>query len=214
LKPIYRVAHKPDPWTPLDWAWAQPDGTFANRFDDPESRYRVLYGSSQKLGCFLETLARFRQDPLLLAELREIAGEDDFSPLGEVPHVWLEERLLGSAIIEGEYADVCGSVLLSRLRIQLASRFAEFGIDDLDASTLQRTTLRSLTQAISRTIYNDGLDGVYYRSKHGHDIENWALFEPFKIVAAYKSEIQDTDPSLQEALRLYSLRIEERARTA
>ncbi len=60
-----------------DWASAGPDGTFGNHFDDPDATYRVLYASSQRLGCFLETRARFRVDPKLLTELAEIAGEDD-----------------------------------------------------------------------------------------------------------------------------------------
>lgn len=79
---IYRLGRKPDPWAPPDWVWADLDGTFGNRYDDPQSTYRVLYASSQRLGCFLETLARFRVDPKLAAELAEIQGEDDFQPLG------------------------------------------------------------------------------------------------------------------------------------
>ena len=67
---IYRLGRKPDPWAPPDWALAGPDGTFGNRFDDPDATYRVLYASSQRLGCFVETLARFRIDPTLLAESR------------------------------------------------------------------------------------------------------------------------------------------------
>jgi hypothetical protein len=77
---IYRLGRKPDPWSVPDWASAGPDGTFGNRFDDPEGMYRVLYASSQRLGCFLETLGRFRVDPKLLAELAETAGEDDAPP--------------------------------------------------------------------------------------------------------------------------------------
>jgi hypothetical protein len=53
--------------------------------------YRVLYASSQRIGCFLETLGRFRVDPKLLAELAQIEGEDDYSPLGEVPLEWVEK---------------------------------------------------------------------------------------------------------------------------
>ena len=74
---IYRLGRVPDPWAVPDWASAGPDGTFGNRFDDPDATYRVLYASSQKLGCFLETLARFRLDPKLMAELAEIDGDDD-----------------------------------------------------------------------------------------------------------------------------------------
>lgn len=94
---IYRLGRVPDPWAVPDWASAGQDGTFGNRFDDPDATYRVLYASSQRLGCFLETLARFRVDPQLAAELAAISGEDDHSPLGEVPVEWLHKRILGVA---------------------------------------------------------------------------------------------------------------------
>ena len=134
---IYRLGRKPDPWSAPDWASAGPDGTFGNRFDDPEGMYRVLYASSQRLGCFLETLARFRVDPKLLAELAEIEGEDDYCPLGEVPLEWVEKRIMGVATAGGEYADICSSEWISRLRIVLAGHLEKFGLDDLDASVLQ-----------------------------------------------------------------------------
>ena len=70
--PLYRLGRHPDPWAWPDWAYAGPDGTFGNRYDDPEASYRVLYASSQRVGTFLETLARFRPDLEVLAELEEI----------------------------------------------------------------------------------------------------------------------------------------------
>jgi hypothetical protein len=82
---IYRLGRKPDPWAPPDWASAGPDGTFGNRFDDPDATYRVLYASSQRLGCFVETLARFRIDPTLLAELPQIEGAMTTVRLGKCP---------------------------------------------------------------------------------------------------------------------------------
>lgn len=80
-------------------------GADGNRFDDPDALYRVLYASSQRLGCFLETLGRFRVDPRLPAELAEIEGEDDYCPLGEVPLEWVEKRVMGVATAGGEYAE-------------------------------------------------------------------------------------------------------------
>ena len=68
-KPLWRIGRQPDPWQPADWAYAREDGTFGNRFDDPQGLYRVLYASSQRLGCYVETLARFRPDLSLLQEL-------------------------------------------------------------------------------------------------------------------------------------------------
>jgi hypothetical protein len=106
---IHRLGRKPDPWSAPDWASAGTHGTFGNRFDDPEGMYRVLYASSQRVGCFLETLARFRVDLKLRAELAEIEGEDDYCPLGEVPLEWIEKRMMGVATASGEDADICSS---------------------------------------------------------------------------------------------------------
>jgi hypothetical protein len=134
---IFRVARKPDAWEPPDWSRANPDFTFGNRFDDPEGYYSVLYAASQKLSCFLETLARYRLDLTLLAELNEISGEDDYLPLGQVPRELCDERSLGSASAEGDYVDICGAEWLALLRHQLAGQCLRFGLPDLDVSVLQ-----------------------------------------------------------------------------
>ena len=192
----------------MDWAWAELDGTFGNRYDDPESRYRVLYASSQKLGCYLETLARFRPDPMLATELNQIEGENDFYPLGQVPAEWFGARLLGNAAFWGEYAEVCGNEWLSRLRSELGPRLlAQFGIHDLDQAVLQAGAPRKLTQMVSRAIFNAGLDGIRYPSKYGSAIENWALFEPFKIEVRRTGPIALDDPDLARALQLLRLAI-------
>lgn len=206
---IYRLGRKPDPWCAPDWASAGMDGTFGNRFDDPEGMYRVLYASSQRLGCFLETLARFRVDPKLLAELAEIEGEDDYCPLGEVPLEWIEKRMMGMATADGEYADICSSAWISRLRIVLAGYLERFGLDDFDASVLQMTAPRHLTQVVSRVVFSERLAGIYYRSKYGHDVENWALFEPFQINVRDSESIRTDDLELQQAFRLHGLRFQQ-----
>jgi len=209
LKPsgvIYRLGRVPDPWAVPDWASAGPDGTFGNRFDDPDATYRVLYASSQRLGCFLETLARFRVDPQLAAELDAISGEDDHFPLGEVPVEWLHKRILGVATADGEYADICSSEWISGLRKSLAAHFSKFGVEDIDASALQKTAPRTLTQFVSRIIFYAGFAGIYYLSKYGHDSENWALFEPFHIKIEEPEAVRTEDPDSQLALRLHSLR--------
>jgi hypothetical protein len=203
---IYRLGRKPDPWSVPDWASAGPDGTFGNRYDDPDGMYRVLYASSQRLGCFVETLARFRVDVQLLAELAEIEGEDDYCPVGEVPLEWTEKRMMGVATAGGEYADICSSEWISRLRIVLAGHLERFGLDDLDASVLQMTAPRNLTQLVSRVVFSKEFAGIYYRSKYGHDVENWALFEPFQVKVKDAEPIRIDDPDLQRALRLHGLK--------
>ena len=119
-QPIYRIGRQPDAWQAPDWSRAsRSDGTFGNRFDDPESYYRVLYASSQEVSCFIETLARFRPDLTLLAELKAIEGEDDFLPLGGVPPDWCANRVLGTASAEGNYAEVCGGEWITHLVVRM-----------------------------------------------------------------------------------------------
>jgi hypothetical protein len=47
-----------------------------NRYDDPAGEYRVLYAAGQRRGAFLETLARFRIDLQLVAEMDAIDGDE------------------------------------------------------------------------------------------------------------------------------------------
>ena len=203
---IFRIGRHPNPWEPPDWSLAGPDGTFGNRFDDPEGTYRVLYTSSQRLGCYLETLARFRVDLTLYAELTQIDGEDDFVPLGQVPHEWTQKRMMGSAEHEGSYADVYGSEWVGLLRQELAADCLVLGITDLDAAVIQGSAPRTLSQRASRIAFGRGFDGIHYRSKYGHDIQNWALFEPFKLSPTRSQPIQPGDPDLKRALAIHGLR--------
>jgi hypothetical protein len=91
----------------------------------------------------------------------------------------------------------------------LAVDLVKFGFDDLDASVLQQTAPRNVTQLASRIVFNDGFAGIYYRSKYGHDVENWALFEPFQISPKDSESIRFDNPDLLRALRLHSLKFKE-----
>jgi hypothetical protein len=206
LAVIFRLGRKPDPWRPPDWSRANPDGTFGNRFDDPQGYYRVLYAATQELSCFLETLARFRPDLSLLAELEQIDGENDFFPLGEVPQEWCDQRLLGSASATGSYADIYAVEWIEFLRRDLANECLRLGLEDLDAGILQRGP-RRITQLASRRVYERGLSGICYLSRYGHNLENWALFEPFPITPGSATPITPDNPMLTEALRILGLRL-------
>jgi hypothetical protein len=83
-RPLFRVGRDDDAWAVPDWAYAKEDRTFGNRFDDPMGVYRVLYVSSQRLGCFIETLARFR--------VHDLVGE--WIDLNHVRHLSLWFRTL------------------------------------------------------------------------------------------------------------------------
>lgn len=207
--PLHRIGRWPDPWQPPDWAHAHSDGTFGNRFDDPQAYYRVIYASSHREGCFLETLARFRPDLTLLAELAEIDGADDFTPLGTVPSSWLATRLIGTAEAQGQYADIYAPEWIALLRRELASTAVALGLSEIDASILQAGRPRQLTQEASLVVFRHGFDGIFYRSRYGHSIENWAIFEPFPLRNTTAASIVAGDPDLHAALRILGLTMTE-----
>ncbi len=169
----------------------------------------MLYASSQRLGCFLETLARFRVDLELLAQLSQIEGEDDFAAPGTIPVEWFPERVMGSAWLQGSFAEVCNGAWIGRLRPLMATECLRYGMPDFDESVILGPN-RTLTQRISRLIYEDParFDGIRYPSRHGQDIENWALFEPFRQITAQQSvPISRFDPDLLVAMELFNLRL-------
>jgi hypothetical protein len=166
----------------------------------------VLYAASQKLSCFLETLARYRPDLTLLAELNQIHGENDFFPLGCVPREWCDERLVGSASVDGTYADIYAAEWIALLRHRLAGECLQLGWSDLDASGLQRHAPRRITQLGSLEVRRHSFDGIYYRSRYGPDSENWA-FEPFRIRRATSEAFGSKDRNFLEALRILGLKL-------
>jgi len=147
----------------------------------------VLYASSQRIGAFIEVLARYRTDPALVAAYAEMTDDDDAEPTippGIVPADWPSRRHIGVATHPGPFADIGHSDSLAFLRIELASRLLHYGLDDLDGGELRRRAPRSLTQEISRYVFARGVDadgrsfaGVRYLSRLGDDLENWAIFE-------------------------------------
>jgi hypothetical protein len=204
---VWRVGRPPDPWRLPRWDSAALDGTFGNRFDDPDATYRVCYASSQRVCCFLETLARFRADLTLIAELNEIDGDDDYNPVGTVPLAWLKSRVIGSGHIEGRYAEIGVSHWIGLLRNRLARACLQMGVADLDAAALYQSAPRRLTQMVSREVYARAFDGIVYRSKYGVDLENWAVFEPFQVADAGVHEIGAVDPDFTAAMRLHRLQL-------
>jgi hypothetical protein len=140
-----------------------------------------------------------------MAEFAEIEGENDFTPLATVPASWLVGRLIGSAQIQGEYADIYAAGWVSLLRRELASMAVALGLSEIDTATLQAGRPRQLTQQASLIVFRHGLDGICYRSRYGHSIENWAIFEPFPLRNTSAAAIAADDPDLHSALQLHGL---------
>lgn len=222
---VHRIGRAPDPWAWPDWSYATDEGTFGNRYDDPRGAYRVLYASTQRRGCFLETLARFRPDPALVAELAEIAGDPrdrrfQTAPAGAVPPGWLRRRRVGRARLSGEFFDVGHSSSLAWLHALLAPRLVHYGIADLDAAAIRLSAPRRFTQEVGRAIYEQAdakggrrFAGLRYLSRIGDEFENWALFEPASIAAAKPAErLKRDDPDLLAALELLGLALSDTKR--
>jgi hypothetical protein len=120
----------------------------------------VLYASSQRLGPFLETLARFRRDLAIDAEyaLIEPDERDDAFPTldgGLIPTDWREKRYIGTASHGGRFVDIGRSESLAHLRSALAARLLHYGLDDLDAGAIRRAP-RPFTQELSRYVFETG----------------------------------------------------------
>jgi hypothetical protein len=214
IGPLYRIARKPEPWAPPDWAYVGDDGTFGNRFDDSEGYFRVLYASSSPLGCFVETLARYRSPPnveQLLSDLNEIedAASEQIS-LGTVPVTWLHTRSLGEAHTKRtRFADVYSAEWLSYLRRHLEPgyKFRHPDMEDFDLAQLMSQE-RQLTQQIATVAYQLNYDGIYYQSRHGSDLFNWALFEPFELQIAASNSLAADHPIFHTALSLLNLSLD------
>jgi hypothetical protein len=114
---------------------------------------------------------------------------------------------MGTARLEGNYADICGSEWLAYLRPKLAPDCVDLGLKELDASVLQSGSSRRITQIASRIVYELGYAGIYYRSRYGHDVETWALFEPFPLRDTYSRAITRNDPALVQAAKILGIEV-------
>ena len=209
---LYRVGRVPDAWALAPWTYAGPDNTFGSRFDDPEGEYRVRYAAGQKRGAFLETLARFRADPQLLAELAEIDDDPEYptAPPSTVPSEWLHTRCVGIAQADSLlFVDISHSQSLAHLRHHLAHRLVHFGLDDLDGCDIRKRTPRALTQEVSRYVFEqpEAFAGIRYLSRLGDELANWGIFEGSELdeVIEDNETIERDDPDLVGALHTLNL---------
>lgn len=208
--PLFRLAHGPDPWAWPPWIYCRR----ANRWDDPTDTYRVLY-TSERRATFLETLARFRPDPAVVAGLAGISGHDEGAlPPGHVPASWVNARMIGTATVGGRFADIGSSVSLAHLQQALAARLIHYGYRELDGAVI-RDARREFTQEISLYVFgrSDGtgapmFSGVAYRSRLGDEFTNWAIFErpdqdPIRNATAVDLSLDD--PDLLATLAMFGL---------
>ena len=223
---VWRIGYQPDPWAWTDWAYSR-DGRFDGRWDAPSGAYRTVYAGSSFFACLVEVLARFRPDPTLVS-VSNLIHEDDLDSAmhatvqaGTVDPAWFDVRRVAQAHLGGVYCDVAQSMTIATLRQHFAaSTITTFKLADFDASALSNSGPRELTQQVGQFIYGlsfgdrSRFDGVRFLSRHGTDLELWAIFERSddEIRSRHLSEVsaQKIDPNAPEvvrAMRLHSLNL-------
>lgn len=220
--PVWRVGRFPDPW-----AWAELQYSGRNRWDDADGNFRTLYASDSLFGCFVELLAFARPDVQddgtdLLSEIVENpddAEEFPTPPAGHLPADWLAPRMKSQGELIGEFADVRKASTIADLRPAFLSLARSLGFPDFDAAALKLAHPRELTQRVATRLFSatdsDGrtfLDGVQFASRHGDDLQMWAIFErptdtdSSRLISdrhAAKIELDDED--LLRAMKLHNI---------
>lgn len=179
---VWRVGYSPDPWAWSGWQWAT-DGTFSGRFDDVNGNFRTVYAGSSLLACLLEVLAPFRADAQVVSSLKDI-DDDDYGETfpttvaGNVPADWLHCRTTSSARLAGTYCAVTSSESVAVLYPVFVPLALTLGLRDFDAAALKDRRYRPLTQAVAAYVHDaTDFDGVAFTSRHGDDLQLWAIFE-------------------------------------
>lgn len=162
-------------------------------------------------------LADLRPNAKMLAELESVFGRAPAieRSAGLVTRAWREHQVLrrGRIVANGELADVDDLRLRRRLERRHARLLARHGMDHLDISEV-RSRARPVTQAVSRSLYEDGAAGVRFRSNLDNE-PCFALFEGRARIAAERAgratlvELTADQPLLRAVCDELGLRIEE-----
>ncbi len=199
--------------------YAQPDGTFGGRFDDPSgrrgvptnSRFRVLYFASEPAGAFAEVLAHFRPDLAVLAALGSSPP-----PAAAVPAAWRTVRRVGATILntQGAFVDIGDARTLKMFRPILAPTALALNLSDLDLSAFNGPA-RLLTQEAARFVYEQRdrggtplFAGIRYTSRLHRTWECWAVFsDHLRLTAPRVDFITAHDPGLLQAASVLGLKV-------
>lgn len=223
---MFRVSRGFDVFVPPDWSWAQDDGTFGNRFDDPgkyrgipaEDRFRVIYCATERAGAFGETIARFRRSPRLVEGLEKIDDEGPLEPElegGELPEEWRFGRRLGSTRLDEGliFADLASAESFQILTEELAPLLVRFGLTEFDLSLIT-SGKRRVTQEAARYAYElaDGgqvFAGVRYLSRLNPEWELWAVFNDRMVHSPEElsETVREGDPGLLEASSVLGIEV-------
>jgi hypothetical protein len=196
-----------------------PNGTIGpNRFDAQDGTFDVLYFATELEGCFGETLARFRPDPLLRAALQDEWREKGFMEVGAVPADWRHRRtaVRVEQISDSPlpYLDLDSVHTLLFLRNELALGLASLGVHDVDTAIV-RSGDRRVTRLISSWAYNARdpetaeplYAGIRYISRLNSEWECWAIFDRTALRPLEVVPITPEMPSLERVAKIFDLRV-------
>jgi hypothetical protein len=221
---IWRVGRDPDPLAASKSLGSSelPKAGTGNRFDSASGGYGVRYFATTLDGCFGETLARFRADPVLSKVIGDEWQELGFMNVGDIPADWRQRRTaVRVSFPEGEqnakfprgiqFLDIESVETREALREDLAQLLAYYGYPDLDVA-LVRGRDRRLTRYISQWVFeqtdeagNPLYAGIRYLSRLNTDWELWAVFDDVEMKELERRPIRREDASYQRIAKLYGL---------
>lgn len=186
-----------------------------NRFDSALGIYGILYFATELLGCFGETLARFRPSPELVALVRDEWREAGFMIAGVVPQDWRSRRTAVRVRITDRrpFLDVEHPETHAVLREELAPGLALLGYDDLDVSTVRGPDRRP-TRLISQwawSQYDENGDALYagvrYLSRIDTSWELWAAFDDVVLDVIETRPITLDMPEVEKISDLFKIKV-------
>jgi hypothetical protein len=211
---LWRVGRGSSPHLP----YRPADGQVGpNRFDSQDGTFTVLYFATSLDGCFGETLARFRPDPVLKFLLREEWRTNRFMEVGAVPADWRHRRT-AVRVMEADpplpFLDLDSVHTLQFLMDELALGLASLGVHDLDTSVV-RSGDRRVTRLVSSWAHNvtdpetgePHYAGLRYISRLNSEWECWAVFDRVHLAPLEVVPITPEMPSLQRVADIFGLRV-------
>lgn len=176
----------------------------------------VLYGCTRPLGCFYETMARFRVTLPGKTNAAAAAASPDTGHMapGRVPQEWRTNRSKFEIAVADPlpFLDIEHEQTRAFLRHAMADVLSECDAPDLDVSDV-RGRNRTLTRAIARWVYlrlddhgEFAYSGIRYLSRH-NDLECWAIFDGTQVKTVRQEPIEADDGDLRAAAELWDLRI-------
>jgi hypothetical protein len=144
---------------PAAWTPARLPQQHGPETDGDSEHLGVLYFATTLDGCFGETLARFRPNPMLAALVRDDWAGAHHMPPGHLPKDWRDRRAAVHVNIEQDWKFLDVETVKTRafLEQELTLGLAALGVESLDVPEI-RGKDRRVTQLISEWAYNFTLE--------------------------------------------------------